>query len=58
MDPGSRQAPPLSQRPYSAVGVAFEHDTGPFTGSGAPDQPQQSLSARQISPVGLQPLGG
>jgi hypothetical protein len=52
MLPGSRQAPPLSQRPISWVGSAFAHETGPFFGSGEPDQPQQSLSTRQISPVG------
>jgi len=52
MLPGSRQEPPLSQRPNSAVLDAFEHVTKPDFGSGEPDQPQQSLSARQTSPVG------
>lgn len=55
IEPASRHAMPLSQRPNSCVGVAFAHVTGPFTGAGAPDQPQQSLSFRQISPVGAQP---
>jgi len=58
MLPGSRQAMPLSQRPNSWVGDAFAHVTGPLTGSGAPDHPQQSLSFRHISPVGEQPDGG
>jgi hypothetical protein len=58
MLPGSRQDPPLSQRPNSAVADAFEQWTGPSSGSGEPDQPQQSLSARHTSPVGLQPEGG
>lgn len=58
MLPGSRQAPPLSHRPNSLVALAFEHVTGPLTGSGAPDHPQQSLSARHTSPVGRQPDGG
>jgi hypothetical protein len=58
MLPGSRHAVPLSQRPNSWVGDDFEQTTGPFTGGGAPDQPQQSLSFRQISPVGAQPEGG
>jgi hypothetical protein len=52
MLPGSRHAPPLSQRPISCVASAFEQVTKPFFGSGEPDQPQQSLSTRQISPVG------
>jgi hypothetical protein len=58
MLPGSRQALPLSQRPYSSVAAAFEHVTGPLSGCGEPDHPQQSLSARQTSPVGAQPDGG
>lgn len=58
MLPGSRHALPLSQRPNSCAGDDFAHVTGPFTGGGAPDHPQQSLSLRQISPVGAQPEGG
>lgn len=58
MLPGSRQAMPLSQRPNSCVGEPFAQTTGPLTGSGAPDHPQQSLSLRHISPVGEQPDGG
>jgi hypothetical protein len=58
MLPGSRHEPPLSQRPNSDVGVAFEQWTGPSTGGGAPDHPQQSLSTRQTSPVGRHPDGG
>lgn len=61
MLPGSRHAPPLSQRPNSAVGVAFEQTTGPSTwtpASAEPAQPQQSLLLRQTSPVGRQPDGG
>jgi hypothetical protein len=58
MLPGSRHAVPLSQRPNSWVSVDFEHWTAPLTGAGAPDHPQQSLSLRQISPVGEQPDGG
>jgi hypothetical protein len=52
MLPGSRHAPPLSQRPNSAVIDAFEQWTKPAFGSGEPDHPQQSLSTRQTSPVG------
>ena len=58
MLPGSRHAPPLSQRPSACEGDDFEHVTAPFTGGGAPDHPQQSLSVRHTSPVGLQPDGG
>jgi hypothetical protein len=58
MLPGSRHELPLLQRPNSCVGEAFEHSTAPVTGGGAPDHPQQSLSFRQISPVGEQPDGG
>jgi hypothetical protein len=58
IEPGSRHARPLSQRPNSCVGELFAHVTGPLSGGGAPDHPQQSLSARQISPVGAQPEGG
>jgi hypothetical protein len=58
IDPASRHAVPLSQRPNSCVGLDFAHVTGPFSGGGAPDHPQQSLSLRQISPVGAQPEGG
>jgi hypothetical protein len=58
MLPGSRQTVPLSQRPNSWVGDDFAQVTAPLTGGGAPDQPQQSLSLRHISPVGEQPDGG
>lgn len=58
MLPGSRHAVPLSQRPNSFVGLDLLQKTGPFFGSGDPDQPQQSLSTRQTSPVGWQPDGG
>src|SRR5262245_30784906 len=58
MLPGSRHAPPLSQRPNSCVWSFFEQATGWLTGCGAPDQPQQSLSFRQISPVGAHPDAG
>src|SRR5689334_13278815 len=57
IDPGSRQALPLLQRPNSAPS-GLSHSTKPLFGSGDPDQPQQSLSARQTSPVGRQPEGG
>jgi hypothetical protein len=58
MLPGSRHAPPLSHRPNACVGEDFAHVTGPLTGGGAPDHPQQSLLVRHTSPVGLQPDAG
>jgi hypothetical protein len=58
MLPGSRHAWPLSQRPSACVGDALAHVTGPLTGGGAPDHPQQSLLVRHTSPVGLHPDGG
>ena len=54
-EPGSRHASPLSQRPNSWVETSLRQVTKPIFGSGEPDQPQQSLSARQRSPVGWQP---
>jgi hypothetical protein len=58
MLPGSRHAVPLSHRPNSCAALLFAQVTAPFTGGGAPDQPQQSESLRQSSPVGEQPEGG
>jgi hypothetical protein len=57
--PGSLQAPPLlPHRPNSSVDLFFTHVVGlPPFGPGAPDQPQQSLSTRQISAIGWQPDG-
>jgi hypothetical protein len=61
--PGSSQARPWSQRPNSWLGDDFEQwtsfvDVGTLFSAGEPDQPQQSLSARQISPRGPHPEGG
>jgi len=58
IDPGSRHAPPLSQRPNSAPGGLLHVFGIPPVGAGEPAAPQQSLSRRQISPVGRQPEGG
>ena len=55
--PLPRHALPLSQRPTASVGLALLHVTLPFP-PGMFTEPQQSLSPRQISPVGRQPLGG
>lgn len=54
MLPGSRHALPLSQRPNSSVGDFFAQSTSLPSGF----HPQQSLPARQSSPVGWQPEGG
>lgn len=53
MLPGSRHAVPLSQRPNSSVELFFAQSTSLSVGF----HPQQSLPARQSSPVGWQPDG-
>src|SRR5438105_11544243 len=58
MMPGSLHDVPALHLPNVWVGVSFLQYSGPTTGGGAPLHPQQSLSERQISPVGLQPEGG
>jgi len=49
---------PLPHTPNSCAELSFTHTKGPSTGCGLPDQPQQSLSARQVFPSSLQPLSG
>jgi hypothetical protein len=55
--PASLHDPPDAHRPSSAVGEDFWQYEAPWTGGGAPAQPQQSLSTRQTSLSGLQPEG-
>ena len=57
MAPAGRHALPLSQRPTASVGLVLLQLPVPVVPC-VPPKPQQSLSERQISPVGRQPLGG
>ena len=56
--PAGRHAVPLSQRPAEASGVPLAQVTLPLPPPLLFAEPQQSSSIEQISPVGLQPLGG
>jgi hypothetical protein len=55
--PAGLQELPLVHRPTSFV-PDFSQVTWALSPSGNPSDPQQSLSARQTSPVGRQPLAG
>ena len=57
MAPAGEHLLPLSQRP-TAEPAGFEQVTLASVPSGRPSAPQQSVSERQISPVGRQPLSG